>query len=150
MKDGEDVVEAATALADRNGFIVADLPADDLLKAADALRDRGTALKTAGSIDDRAREQDCRANVVHAPTRSMLADALAQYLVWKQWKRWLLVTARTTTTALADALAARRHASAPRSSRSAPLRIPAAHAVRQRRHLDPAADAGFHAAGPGL
>ncbi len=26
-----------------------------------------------------------------APTRSMLADALAQYLVWKQWKRWLLV-----------------------------------------------------------
>jgi ABC transporter substrate binding protein (PQQ-dependent alcohol dehydrogenase system) len=46
----------------------------------------------AGSIDDRLREQDCRANVVHvAPTRSMLADALAQYLVWKQWKRWLLV-----------------------------------------------------------
>src|SRR6266576_2082135 len=26
-----------------------------------------------------------------APTRSMLADALAQYLVWKQWRRWLLV-----------------------------------------------------------
>jgi len=26
-----------------------------------------------------------------APTRSMLADALGQYLVWKQWKRWLLV-----------------------------------------------------------
>jgi hypothetical protein len=30
--------------------------------------------------------------VIHvAPTRSMLADALAQYLVWKQWKRWFLV-----------------------------------------------------------
>jgi len=30
--------------------------------------------------------------VIHtAPTRSMLADALAQYLVWKQWRRWLLV-----------------------------------------------------------
>ena len=73
-------------------FIVADLPADDLLKAADALRDRGTLLLNAGAIDDRLREQDCRANVIHvAPTRSMLADALAQYLVWKQWKRWLLV-----------------------------------------------------------
>ena len=93
VKNGEDVVKAATALADRNGFIIADLPADDLLKAADALRDRGTVLLNAGSIDDRAREQDCRANVIHvAPTRSMLADALAQYLVWKQWKRWLLVT----------------------------------------------------------
>lgn len=92
LKDGEDVAKAATALADRNGFIIVDLPADALLKAADALRDRKTVLLNAGAIDDRLREQDCRANVIHvAPTRSMLADALAQYLVWKQWKRWLLV-----------------------------------------------------------
>ncbi len=92
IKDGEDVAQAATALAERNGFIIADLPADALLKAADALHDRGTVLLNAGAIDDRLREEDCRANVIHtAPTRSMLADALAQYLVWKQWKRWLLV-----------------------------------------------------------
>ncbi|MBA2397192.1 MAG: ABC transporter substrate-binding protein [Bradyrhizobium sp.] len=92
LKDGEDVAKAARALADRNGFIITDLPADTLLKVADALRDRKTVLLNAGVIDDRLREQDCRANVIHvAPTRSMLADALAQYLVWKQWKRWLLV-----------------------------------------------------------
>jgi ABC transporter substrate binding protein (PQQ-dependent alcohol dehydrogenase system) len=92
IADGEDVAKAATALASRNGFIIADLPAEALLKAADALRDRGTVLLNAGSIDDRLREEDCRANVIHvAPTRSMLADALAQYLVWKQWKRWVLV-----------------------------------------------------------
>jgi ABC transporter substrate binding protein (PQQ-dependent alcohol dehydrogenase system) len=92
LKEGEDVANAATELAGRNGFIIADLPADALLKAADALRDRGTVLFNAGAIDERLREQDCRANVIHvAPTRSMLADALAQYLVWKQWKRWLLV-----------------------------------------------------------
>jgi ABC transporter substrate binding protein (PQQ-dependent alcohol dehydrogenase system) len=92
LKDNDDVAKAAVTLADRNGFIIADLPADDLLKAADALRDRGTLLLNAGAIDDRLREQDCRANIIHvAPTRSMLADALAQYLVWKQWKRWLFV-----------------------------------------------------------
>ena len=92
LKEGEDVAKAATELAGRNGFIIADRPADALLKAADALRDRGTVLFNAGAIDERLREQDCRANVIHvAPTRSMLADALAQYLVWKQWKRWLLV-----------------------------------------------------------
>src|SRR6478735_2231915 len=92
LKDNEDVAKAAAALAERNGFIIADLPADALLKAVDALRDRGTVFLNAGSIDDRLREQDCSANVIHvAPTRSMLADALAQYLVWKQWKRWLLV-----------------------------------------------------------
>ena len=92
LKEEDDVATAAVALAGRNGFIIADLAADALLKAADALRDRGTVLLNAGSLDDRLREQDCRANVIHvAPTRSMLADALAQYLVWKQWKRWLLV-----------------------------------------------------------
>jgi ABC transporter substrate binding protein (PQQ-dependent alcohol dehydrogenase system) len=93
LKEGDDSAKAAIALADRNiGFIIADLPADALLKAADAIRDRGIVLFNAGSIDDRLREEDCRANVIHtAPTRSMLADGLAQYLVWKQWKRWLLV-----------------------------------------------------------
>jgi ABC transporter substrate binding protein (PQQ-dependent alcohol dehydrogenase system) len=93
LKDGDDAAKAAVALADRNiGFIIADVPADTLLQAADAVRDRGTVVFNASAIDDRLREQDCRANVIHtAPTRSMLADGLAQYLVWKQWKRWLLV-----------------------------------------------------------
>ena len=92
LKNGDDVVKAAAALAEHDGFIILDLPADEVLKVADALRDRGTVLLDAGSIDDRLREQDCRANVVHvAPTRTMLADALGQYLVWKQWERWLLV-----------------------------------------------------------
>jgi ABC transporter substrate binding protein (PQQ-dependent alcohol dehydrogenase system) len=92
LKDGDDAAKAAAALADKSGFIISDLPADELLKTADALRDRGTVLLNAGASDDRLREADCRANIIHvAPTRSMLADGLAQYLVWKQWRRWLLV-----------------------------------------------------------
>ena len=93
LKDGEDVAAAASDLSGKAGFILADLGPDDLLKAADALRGRDAILLNVGAIDDRLREQDCRANVIHvAPTRSMLADGLAQYLVWKQWKRWLLVS----------------------------------------------------------
>ena len=92
LKQGEDVVKAAGALADHDDSIILDLPADEVLKVADSLRGRGTVLIDAGSIDDRLREQDCRANVIHvAPTRTMLADGLAQYLIWKQWRRWLLV-----------------------------------------------------------
>jgi ABC transporter substrate binding protein (PQQ-dependent alcohol dehydrogenase system) len=92
LKQGDDVIGRASSLADHAPFVIVDLPADELLKVADSLRDRGTVLFDAGSIDDRLREQDCRSNIVHvAPTRSMLADGLAQYLVWKQWKRWLLV-----------------------------------------------------------
>jgi ABC transporter substrate binding protein (PQQ-dependent alcohol dehydrogenase system) len=93
LKEADDPVKAVTALADQNiAFVVTDLPAEALLRAADAIRDRGVVLFNAGATDDRLREEDCRANVIHvAPTRSMLADGLAQYLVWKQWKRWLMV-----------------------------------------------------------
>ncbi|WP_445492799.1 ABC transporter substrate-binding protein [Rhodopseudomonas sp. RCAM05734] len=93
LKEGDDAAKAALSLVDRNvSFIIADLRTDALLQAADAVRDRNAVIVNAGAIDDRLREQDCRGNVIHvAPTRSMLADGLAQYLVWKQWKRWLLV-----------------------------------------------------------
>ena len=85
LEGGADAAAATMALAERGvSLMIVDLPADALLKAADA--------GAVGAIDDRLREDDCRANVIHtAPTRSMLADALAQYLVWKQWRRWLLV-----------------------------------------------------------
>jgi ABC transporter substrate binding protein (PQQ-dependent alcohol dehydrogenase system) len=89
----DDPAAAAMALAERGTtLVVADLPAQMLLKAADAGRPRGVLFFNIGALDDRLREEDCRANVIHtAPTRTMLADALAQYLVWKQWRRWLLL-----------------------------------------------------------
>src|SRR5712691_3396589 len=89
----EDAAAATTALAERGvSLVIADLPADALLKVADAGAARNLLFFNVGAIDDRLREEDCRANLIHtAPTRSMLADALAQYLVWKQWRRWLLI-----------------------------------------------------------
>jgi ABC transporter substrate binding protein (PQQ-dependent alcohol dehydrogenase system) len=98
------------ALADQGvSFIIMSLDADRLLKAADAARPRNVTLINAFAIDERLREQDCRANVIHvAPTRSMLADGLAQYLIWKKWPRWLLITGSHENDGLfADAL---RHA----------------------------------------
>ena len=63
-----------------------------VLQLADALKGRNALIMNAGASDDRLREADCRPNVVHtAPSRAMLADGLAQYLVWKQWRRWFLV-----------------------------------------------------------
>src|SRR5207245_239294 len=89
----DDPVAAVSQLADRGiSFFIVDLPADALLKAADAGRPRGLVFFNVGATDDRLREEDCRPNVIHAaPTRSMLADGLAQYLVAKRWRRWLLV-----------------------------------------------------------
>jgi ABC transporter substrate binding protein (PQQ-dependent alcohol dehydrogenase system) len=93
IKEGDDPVAIVAQLADRDiSFFIVDLPADALLEVADAGRPRGLVFFNVGAIDDRLREEDCRPNVIHAaPTRSMLADGLAQYLVFKRWRRWLLV-----------------------------------------------------------
>ncbi len=73
-------------------LVLTDLPAQGVLALADAGRAHGMILANLSAPDDSLREQDCRANLIHvAPTRSMLADALAQYLVWKKWSRWLLI-----------------------------------------------------------
>jgi ABC transporter substrate binding protein (PQQ-dependent alcohol dehydrogenase system) len=92
--EGGDPADAVAQLAGRGiSYVILDLPADQLLKVADAGKSRGLLFFNAAATDDRLREEDCRANVIHtAPTRSMLADGLAQYLVFKRWPRWLLVT----------------------------------------------------------
>jgi ABC transporter substrate binding protein (PQQ-dependent alcohol dehydrogenase system) len=110
LGEGDDPVAAMNALADQGAsFIVTSLDADRLLKVADAGQARGETFINASALDERLREQDCRANVIHvAPTRSMLADALAQYLVWKKWRKWMLLSGSHPNDALfAEAL---RHA----------------------------------------
>jgi ABC transporter substrate binding protein (PQQ-dependent alcohol dehydrogenase system) len=93
LKNEADLVTAIEGLATQGILlVVADLPADALLMAADAAKTHGMLLFNAAALSDRLRQQDCRANVIHtAPSRAMLADGLAQYLVWKKWQRWLLV-----------------------------------------------------------
>jgi ABC transporter substrate binding protein (PQQ-dependent alcohol dehydrogenase system) len=110
LGENDDPVAAMQALADQGtSFIVTSLDADRLLKVADAGKARDVTLINAFALDERLREQDCRANVFHvAPTRSMLADALAQYLVWKKWRKWMLMSGSHESDVLfADAL---RHA----------------------------------------
>src|ERR1700726_3787625 len=110
LGEGDDPVAAMNALADQGAsFIVTSLDADRLLKVAGAGRARGETFINALALDERLREQDCRANVIHvAPTRSMLADALAQYLIWKKWDKWVLLKGSHEKDGLfADAL---RHA----------------------------------------
>ena len=89
---GELIAQVKKTVESGAAFVVADVGPQAIVGLADALKDLGALIFNAGSGDDRLREQDCRPNVVHtAASRAMLADALAQYLVWKQWRRWFLV-----------------------------------------------------------
>ncbi|MFC3162115.1 ABC transporter substrate-binding protein [Ciceribacter thiooxidans] len=79
-------------LARGDKFVLTDISAAQLLSIADLARENGALLFNVGATDDVLREEECRSNVFHtAPTRSMLADGLAQYLVWKQWRKWVLL-----------------------------------------------------------
>ena len=93
LEEGDDVVAALDSLFEKGAlFIIADLSPERLLAASERAKPKGALLFNVSAADDRLREEACRANVIHvAPTRSMLADGLAQYLVWKQWRRWLLI-----------------------------------------------------------
>ncbi|MEM7505185.1 MAG: ABC transporter substrate-binding protein [Pseudomonadota bacterium] len=72
--------------------IVSIAAADDLLTMADHLAEQPMLLLNASAEEDRLRNDACRANVLHiAPSRAMLADGLAQYLIWKRWSTWLLI-----------------------------------------------------------
>jgi ABC transporter substrate binding protein (PQQ-dependent alcohol dehydrogenase system) len=74
------------------GYIVADASAETLLKLSDALKDKDAIIFNASAPDEALREEQCRVNVKHTiPSRSMLTDALSQYMAWKQWRKWLLV-----------------------------------------------------------
>jgi ABC transporter substrate binding protein (PQQ-dependent alcohol dehydrogenase system) len=76
-------------------MVVADLDGPALLEVASAAEAGDLLILNARSPDDGLREQDCRPNVLHTvPSRAMLADGLAQYLVTKRWRRWFLVVGR--------------------------------------------------------
>ncbi len=93
VRTDDDPVAILATLTDRGvKLILTDVPADRLLKLAAAGRAGGVVLFNIRAPDDALRQQDCRDNVIHiAPSRSMLADAVAQYLAWKKWSRWVLV-----------------------------------------------------------
>ena len=103
--DGDPVAALTALAANHIGLVLTDLPAEGVLKLADAAAPKGITIFNVQAPDDRLREQNCRGNVIHvAPTRSMLTDALAQYLIWKRWRRWLLIYgSHPTDTLLADA-----------------------------------------------
>ena len=89
----DELIKVATEKAKQGvGFFVADAEAGTLLALSDALKGLDAVIFNAGSADERLREEDCRLNVKHtAPSRTMLTDALVQYLAWKRWRNLALV-----------------------------------------------------------
>ena len=91
----EQLLEGARQLhAEGLRLFVVNAPTESLRQLAEALPD--SLLINAGSAADELRTERCLPNVLHTlPSRSMLADALGQFLSVRRWNRWLLITGPT-------------------------------------------------------
>lgn len=90
--DGDLGAEFEAALEAGERLFVTDLHAEQLTALAPRAEEAGALLFNARAEDDALRTEQCSAAVFHtAPSRAMKADALLQYLVWKQWTEMLLV-----------------------------------------------------------
>ncbi len=91
-KDDDVVAKAKEILAGGDAFIIADLEPADLLAVADLPEAKNSVIMNVRSSATKLRQEQCRANVFHVtPDFAMRADALAQYLIWKKWPRWLVI-----------------------------------------------------------
>ena len=92
-KSGDAAALIDQIVNDGIGLVMVDADAERLLSLADAARGKPLLLFNLTAADTRLREENCRANVIHiVPSRAMLADALAQFLVLKKWTRWFLIS----------------------------------------------------------
>ena len=94
--DTPDALLAAAQAQHAQGLrlFVVNAPAASLRQLSAALPD--SLLFNAGSPDDSLRSTDCLGNVLHTlPSRAMLADALAQFLVVRKWQKALLIVGPT-------------------------------------------------------
>lgn len=84
-------------LSENINFIVSDLEKEDLLEVVEALPDKSSFLFNIRTDDDELRTHECDAQLFNmVPSLSMRTDALAQYLIWKRWSKWLVISGKTT------------------------------------------------------
>ena len=94
VDDGAAALDAARRwVAEGTSLIIADAPAATLLRLATDPAIRGRAiLFNSGAADDALRTSACHTGLLHTlPSRAMLGDALAQFLVARRWKKWLVL-----------------------------------------------------------
>ncbi len=94
---GADVAQAfIEQVGDEYALVVLNLDVESLSKLADLPAAQQKLLFDASTIDDVWRNEQCRSNVLHLlPSRAMRADALAQYMLKKRWRKWFLITGPT-------------------------------------------------------
>ncbi len=83
----------AQILADGIKLVVILSRTEDLLRLTDQAAAAGALVFNARAADNALRDDACRGNLLHtAPSHGMMADAVAQFAVWKKWTDWFLIS----------------------------------------------------------
>jgi ABC transporter substrate binding protein (PQQ-dependent alcohol dehydrogenase system) len=95
-RDG-DVATAFRELADNGAvWILSDLPGERLGEIMALPEAEERVIFNVRAPDNVLRNEECAANLFHTlPSRAMVTDALAQFLIFKRWNRWALVVGNT-------------------------------------------------------
>lgn len=100
-RDGDILAAFRTLLAGGAEWIISDLPYDQLDTLMAVAAEEDVIVFNIKAPDNVLRNEECRANLFHTtPSRAMLADALAQFLVYKRWDEWAIVVGNTPEDAL--------------------------------------------------
>lgn len=87
------IARAEKLHADGVNFFIIDAPANVVADVALATKDRDLLLFNISARDDQLRRESCQRHLLHIiPSNYMLMDALAQYLVFRNWKQVLMLT----------------------------------------------------------
>lgn len=89
----EDLVPAVDDLLARGAqFFLLDLPGEMVADLAARTNKKPVLLFNISALDDDLRQKKCQAHLMHiAPSRVMLTDAMAQFLVFKKWRKLLVL-----------------------------------------------------------
>lgn len=95
-RDGEVLEGLDDLIGQGADWILSDLPREGLEEVLDASALGDRVVFNVAAPDNALRGEACHPNLFHTtPSRRMLADALAQFLAYKQWDRWALVHGNT-------------------------------------------------------
>ena len=90
----DEAVAALDALVENGApFVITMASAEDLITLSEHAQGRDILLLNAQAEDDVLRVETCLPNVMHiAPSRAIKADGLAQFLLFKRWREWFLIS----------------------------------------------------------
>lgn len=93
VADGVAAIEAVGQMREKGQrFLLLDLPAPMLADVAAAFAGKDLVMFNVSAPDDRLRGRECQANLLHTlPSHAMRNDALAQFLLSRQWTEILVL-----------------------------------------------------------